>query len=84
VTDRTDLEAQLRETAGLSGEAVRPTDIDKRSRESATALTQRVLAERAPDIVFAMLQEYQDKDKQSVGGEKLAMTILRKEKRPGK
>jgi type I restriction enzyme R subunit len=84
VTDRVDLEAQLRETAALSGEAVRPTDIDKRSRESATALTQRVLAERTPDIVFAMLQKYQDKDKHSVGGEKLAMTILRKEKMPGK
>ena len=33
VTDRTDLEAQLRETAGLSGEAVRPTDNDKRTQE---------------------------------------------------
>ena len=84
VTDRTDLEAQLRETAALSGEAVRPTDTDRRTRESATALTQRVLAERTPDIVFAMLQKYQDNDKQSVGGEKLAMTILRKEKKPGK
>ena len=28
VTDRTDLEDQLRETAQLSGEAVRPTDDD--------------------------------------------------------
>jgi len=84
VTDRTDLEAQLRDTAALSGEAVRPTDIDRRSRESPTALTQRVLAERTPDIVFAMLQKYQEKDKQAVGGEKLAMTILRKEKKPGK
>ena len=84
VTDRTDLEAQLRETAALSGEAVRPTDNDMRTRESATALTQRVLAERTPDIVFAMLQKYQDKDKQAVGGEKLAMTIVRKEKKPGK
>ena len=84
VTDRTDLEAQLRETAALSGEAVRPTDNDMRTRESATALTQRVLAERTPDIVFAMLQKYQDKDKQVVGGEKLAMTIARKEKKPGK
>jgi len=84
VTDRTDLEAQLRETAALSGEAVRPSDLDKRSRESATSLTQRVLSERTPDIVFAMLQKYQDKDKQSVGGEKLAMTIVRKEKKPGR
>lgn len=84
VTDRSDLEAQLRETAALSGEAVRPTDNEVRTRESATALTQRVLAERTPDIVFAMLQKYQDKDKHVVKGEKLAMTIVRKEKKPGK
>lgn len=84
VTDRTDLEAQLRETAALSGEAVRPTDLDKRSRESATGLTQRVISERTPDIVFAMLQKYQDQEKRSVSGEKLAMTIVRKEKKPGK
>lgn len=84
VTDRTDLEAQLRETASLSGEAVRPTDFDKGRRESPTALAQRVLAERTPDIVFAMLQKYQDKDRQADGGEKLAMTIVRKEKKPGK
>lgn len=82
VTDRTDLEEQLRATAALSGEAVRPTDTDRRSKESATALTQRVLAEPTPDIVFAMLQKYQDRDaKQS--GEQVAMTILRKEKKPG-
>jgi type I restriction enzyme R subunit len=84
VTDRTDLEAQLRETAALSGETVRPSDLDKRSRESSTALTQRVLSERTPDIVFAMLQKYQDQEKRSVAGEKLAMTIVRKEKKPGK
>lgn len=82
VTDRTDLEGQLRETAALSGEAIRPTDIDMRTRESPTMLTQRLLAERTPDIVFAMLQKYQDK--QAVGSEKLAMTIVRKEKKPGR
>jgi type I restriction enzyme, R subunit len=31
-----------------------------------------------------MLQKYQDKDKHAVGGETLAMTIVRKEKKPGK
>ena len=84
VTDRTDLEVQLRETAALSGEAVRPTDDDRRGRESPTALTQRILSEPTPDIVFAMLQKYQDKDKQIAGGEKVAMTIIRKEKKPGR
>lgn len=84
VTDRTDLEDQLRETARLSGEAVRPTDLDKKRRESPTAQTQRILSEPTPDIVFAMLQKYQDVDRQAKGDEKIAMTILRKEKKPGK
>ncbi len=84
VTDRTDLEGQLRETARLSGEAVRPTDTDRSTRESPTALTQRILSETTPDIVFAMLQKYQDVDRQARGDEKIAMTIVRKEKKPGK
>ena len=84
VTDRTDLEDQLRKTASLSGEAVRPTDRDKERRESPTALTQHILAEPTPDIVFAMLQKYQDQDQKTAGGEKVAMTIVRKEKRPGR
>lgn len=84
VTDRTDLEVQLRETARLSGEALRPTDQDLRSRESPTALTQRILSETTPDIVFAMLQKYQDVDQLAIKDEKVAMTIVRKEKKPGK
>ena len=84
VTDRTDLEVQLRETARLSGEAVRPTDQDLRTRASSTALTQRILSETTPDIVFAMLQKYQDIDRQAINDEKVAMTIVRKEKKPGK
>src|SRR4029453_3575122 len=83
VTDRTDLEGQLRETARLSGEALRPTDNDRTRRESPTALTQRILRDSTPDIVFAMLQKYQDVEKRD-GGDKIAMTIFRKEKRPGK
>ena len=84
VTDRTDLEGQLRETARLSGEAVRPTDKDRSTWESSTALTQRILSETTPDIVFAMLQKYQDVDRQTKSDEKVAMTIVRKEKKPGK
>ena len=84
VTDRTDLEGQLRETARLSGEAVRPTDKDRSSRESPTALTQRILSETTPDIVFAMLQKYQDVDRQAKSDEKVTMTIVRKEKKPGR
>src|SRR5690606_33545893 len=68
----------------LSGEAVRPTDADERTRESATSRIQRILSEETPDIVFAMLQKYQDKDKLAAGGERLAMTIVREEKKPGK
>src|SRR5438093_2448856 len=83
VTDRTDLEGQLRETARLSGEALRPTDQDALRHESPTARTQRILRETTPDIVFAMLQKYQDVDKRDAG-ETVAMTIVRKEKKPGK
>src|ERR1051325_6160672 len=97
VTDRTDLQLQLGVTAQLSGEAVRPTDEDLKSRESPTALTQRLLSEPTPDIVMAMLQKYQpvggklDAKTLAVlpqpgnkSGDKVAMTILRKEKKPGK
>ncbi|MFZ0792076.1 MAG: type I restriction endonuclease, partial [Chromatiaceae bacterium] len=83
VTDRTDLEGQLRETARLSGETLRPNEQDERLRESATVRTQRILRESTPDICFAMLQKYQegagDRD-----AERVAMTIQRKEKKPGK
>ena len=97
VTDRTDLQAQLGATAQLSGEAVRPTDDDLKSRESPTALTQRLLSERTPDIVMAMLQKYQPVGAKSEegssavlpqpgdkAGDKVAMTIVRKEKQPGR
>jgi type I restriction enzyme R subunit len=83
VTDRTDLEGQLRATAQLSGETLRPNDNDKMLRESPTARTQRILQESTPDIVFAMLQKYQDTTK-SDSGEEVVMTIVRKEKKPGK
>lgn len=97
VTDRTDLQDQLGATAQLSGEAVRPTGEDLTSHESPTALTQRLLSERTPDIVMAMLQKYQPVGVKSDGkglevlpqpgtkaGDKVAMTIRRKEKKPGR
>jgi type I restriction enzyme R subunit len=97
VTDRTDLQRQLAETAQLSGEAVRPSDADLKTRESPTALTQRLLSERTPDIVMAMLQKYQPvggkADAKSLevlpqpgtqAGDNVAMTIVRKEKKPGR
>src|SRR5206468_1216157 len=81
VTDRTDLETQLRETAQLSGEAVRPTDYDVMRRESPTARTQRILGEVTPDIVFAMLQKYQEVERLNTR-DRVAMTIVRKEREP--
>ena len=97
VTDRTDLQDQLGQTAQLSGEAVRPTDEDLRTRQSPTALTQRLLSEKTPDIVLAMLQKYQVVGSTATGRaveilpesdskprDKVAMTIVRKEKKPGK
>jgi len=97
VTDRTDLQDQLGATAQLSGESVRPADQDLKSRESPTAMTQRLLREPTPDIVMAMLQKYQlVGDKHGTKAlevlpqpganptDKVAMTIFRKEKKPGK
>jgi type I restriction enzyme R subunit len=83
VTDRTDLEAQLRETARLSGETLRPNERDIARHESPTARTQRILRELTPDIVFAMLQKYQDMAQRDTA-DKVAMTIVRREKRPGR
>jgi type I restriction enzyme R subunit len=83
VTDRTDLETQLRETARLSGETLRPSVNDEGLRESPTVRTQRILREGTPDIVFAMLQKYQDVARRDAA-DKVAMTIVRKEKKPGK
>lgn len=83
VTDRTDLEGQLRETGRLSGETLRPNALDQRSRESPTARTQRILREPTPDICFAMLQKYQEGARDR-NGERVSMTIQRKEERPGK
>lgn len=83
VTDRTDLEKQLRETAALTGELVRPDERDKQNRESPTTRTQRILRESTPDIVFAMLQKYQEAGLAKGSGERVAATIFRREKRPG-
>ncbi len=54
VTDRTDLEDQLSATAALTGDTVR------------TAATvdglKNLLREQGPDLVFAMIQKYQERD----------------------
>lgn len=78
ITDRTDLEKQLRETAQLTGETVRPSEADRMRRETPTAMTQRLLAERSPDMVFAMIQKYQDPAARQ-GAEQVRMTIAQKE-----
>lgn len=54
VTDRTDLQKQLSDTAQLSGETV------KVARNVARA--KRLLAEKGPGLVFAMIQKYQERD----------------------
>lgn len=78
ITDRTDLEKQLRETAQLTGETVRPSEADQQRRETATARTQRILGEQSPDLVFAMIQKYQDPDARR-NAEQMRMTIPRQE-----
>ena len=56
VTDRTDLEKQLAETAKLSGEGV--------DRARKASKLRKVLAEKGPALVFAMIQKYRDTDAQ--------------------
>lgn len=58
ITDRTDLEKQLRDTAALTGETIRPDNRDNRRRTSATDTLKGILREESPDIVFAMIQKY--------------------------
>ena len=60
VTDRTQLEKQLRETMALSGQNVRPNQADRKLRESPTERVQRMLKEEGPDLVFCMIQKSQD------------------------
>lgn len=58
VTDRTDLERQLRDTGSLTGESIRPDDHDMHRHVSATQRLKGILRENSPDIVFAMIQKY--------------------------
>ncbi|MEU0384984.1 type I restriction endonuclease subunit R [Streptomyces chartreusis] len=64
ITDRTDLEKQLSETAKLSGEGV------VRARRAAQLRT--ILAEKGPALVFAMIQKYRDTDGAGAGKSRMA------------
>ncbi|HEY0637609.1 MAG TPA: HsdR family type I site-specific deoxyribonuclease [Pseudonocardiaceae bacterium] len=64
VTDRTDLEKQLSETAKLSGEGVQ--------RARRTSKLRTILAEKGPALVFAMIQKYRDTD--AAGASETRMT----------
>lgn len=54
VTDRTDLQRQLADTAELSGETVKVA--------RSVAGVKRLLAQKGPGLVFAMIQKYQERD----------------------
>jgi len=62
VTDRTSLESQLKETAKLTGENIRPNERDRRGQESASDQMKRILSEDGPDLVFCMIQKNQQRD----------------------
>ena len=75
----------MRETAALSGEAVRPTDRGKRrARDAYRPYANASCPHQRRDIVFAMLQKYQEVNRPVLDDEKVSMTILRKEKKPGR
>jgi type I restriction enzyme R subunit len=59
VTDRKDLQRQLSETAGLIGETVK---VGKSIRD-----VKRLLAKKGPEIVFATIQKYVDRDLEKLG-----------------
>ena len=59
VTDRKDLQRQLSETAGLIGETVK---VGKSIRD-----VKKLLAKKGPDIVFATIQKYVDRDLERLG-----------------
>src|SRR5690554_534575 len=59
VTDRTDLQRQLSETAALTGETVQVAKKVKKVRE--------LLAKPGPEIVFAMIQKYLERPDDQLG-----------------
>jgi len=63
VTDRIDLEDQLRSTATYTGETVRPSRKDWKRKESPTRRLMRVLREDGADLVFGMIHKYRNQDK---------------------
>lgn len=62
VTDRTSLEKQLKDTARLTGETMRPSNDDRRPNESASDRVKRILGEQGPDLVFCMIQKHGDRE----------------------
>src|SRR5579885_2998333 len=60
VTDRTTLEKQLGDTAALTGETVR--------KALTTDALQPLLREPGADLVFAMIQKYQERDDEPASG----------------
>jgi len=60
VTDRTSLERQLKDTAKLTGETIRPNNDDRKPSESASDRVKRILSEQGPDLVFCMIQKHSD------------------------
>jgi type I restriction enzyme, R subunit len=65
VSDRTQLERQLRGTMSLTGENVRPADGDRVYGASQIEVVQRILREHGPDLVFCMIQKNQDMDRET-------------------
>ena len=74
VTDRTDLQRQLSETAALTGETV---DVGK-----SVAKVKELLARPGPGLVFAMIQKYREVDADLAGEKRAAPRAVQSEKEP--
>lgn len=64
VTDRTDPQVQLRKTAGATGETV---EVGK-----SMSAVQKLLKNKGPGLVFAMIQKYRDRDNDDGGAARKA------------
>jgi type I restriction enzyme R subunit len=65
VSDRTQLERQLRGTMALTGENVRPSEEEQARGGSQTEIVRSILREHGPDLVFCMIQKNQDMDRET-------------------
>ncbi|MHC5731223.1 MAG: hypothetical protein ACYTXY_45455, partial [Nostoc sp.] len=74
VTDRVDLEKQLSNTASLTNETV--------LRASNTEELKELLRQSSPDLIFATIQKYQQRDEDSADDSKAVLQYISNKRNP--